>query len=98
MTHGWIKTDLTVKPSPPYQYEVLFMTPIYLIKNTVFAAMKHFFTNKWRMWGPRSLRAYLRTKTSISGCHGPRSVSRPPCLLELDTDWPLAGKVIVPGA
>ena len=72
----WIKTDLTVKPSPPYQYEVLFMTPIYLIKNTVFAAMKHFFTNKWRMWGPRSLRAYLRTKTSISGCHGPRSVSR----------------------
>ena len=68
----WIKTDLTVKPSPPYQYEVLFMTPIYLIKNTVFAAMKHFFTNKWRMWGPGSLRAYLRTKTSISGCHGPR--------------------------
>ena len=54
MTHGWIKTDLTVKPSPPYQYEVLFMTPIYLIKNTVFAAMKHFFTNKWRMC--RSLR------------------------------------------
>ena len=40
MTHGWIKTDLTVKPSPPYQYEVLFMTHIYLIKNSVFAAMK----------------------------------------------------------
>ena len=37
----WIKTDLTVKPSPPYQYEVLFMTPIYLIKNTVFAAFLH---------------------------------------------------------
>ena len=39
MTHGsrliWL-----VKPSLPYQYEVLFMTHIYLIKNTVFAAMK----------------------------------------------------------
>ena len=61
--------------------------------------MKHFFTNKWRMWGPRSLRAYLRTIVHIRLTQAQEDCgqdSRTPCLL--DTDWPLAGKVIVPGA
>ena len=66
------------------------MTPIYLIKNTVFA----FLHKQVEDVGTRvtaCVSAYKNVYIRL-----PRAQDRTPCLL--DTDWPLAGKVIVPGA